>query len=798
MLSRQFITWVILTSLHLSGSVLAFTNFPLTEYTWEDQHATNQPITQLFNAIQERCAAAFVEPLKYVEDVLIDRRYVNDPGVVATLYYWPDFPGWEFGDGAVFAGPAGGAYLVTIPPYYDHEWVTANSAVYNEDLDGWVLTFECVPPSRYIEDVYTTITNSFGPFEYDLDGINRTGVAQVTRPLLNAMWDKIDELCTKFVYPGDPTNTWVEWFDGAMSVDYKALRVGNPTYDQWTVAPYLPRVTLDYALARREIEVTPEPTANRWGIINSNTAQKLPVTPGDNYWSSTVLFASAIYNQASNSWKGPNDLVAPAGGGSDGLGGRFGINYFFYSGTNATAYLRYDGKQPTPPAASVHLTGYQAVIAVSNEFVTNVTWNGSWIDGANLSCEVTTNTTIYLDGRAADETIAYGEHSTSMWTKVSTMEVSGGSFTNGDTYSLVWDIDHWMPVDYRLYAEELNRMYYVLCDMRYSVMYEQTRNGAGPRVAAQAQPHLSVYSVTRSTDMVSSTFGGSVYEQKPYAGIGTASGEVDLGSEQPDTVVGWPFTGTPSNWPHSWDGDVISVTRPPDLAAAMSEIGGLARASYNSNVASNSLYLPYAISFRGFGWGLTPIAIPYQTDPVSPVPTVYSGFYQQTYASADLVLSCTNMPGTNWTGAVYLGDYYDYYSGATIECTTNLERGVAIVLDDEATSGPGKTYRLIYPFGEVDPYTGFGLSATIPWNGNGVIEESHKMTEIEVDGAGTTSLDCTIKGTTGSYPVLGGGTLTLHSEESFGDGNIRYADAQVTGYHTTHLYLIIDWDFKYK
>ena len=807
---RLAITLATLILLPLSARA-DFTGFPLTNDLWETAQDEYQPVQQLFAAIQERALAARALPISFVEEVAVSRYGVvvgaeTNTADMTTLFndpdgFLPSGPPWMYGD------PDGdGKFLVSVGPYY-LEWVLPIAT--SGSSGDWAITIEWVEDS-YISNavVSVTLTNNIGDYDVTVGGSNYVGVTQVTRPLLTAMWDKIEEIAPSFVYPGSETN-WADWWDSEECLRYsEVLRYEGAleSNDVWTVEPYLPYVSLSSAMHSRGFEVKDLET-NRWGIVVGGSARMLPVT-STNYWTAKVSFGQV--SRGTNAWGGFADtneyLLA-----TNSFENPRGIDYWYYTDAAPRPVVAYYGISTSPPSVSVEFTGIAVFTEVTNtlQSVTNTVWDGDWPDGY-LSCSITTSRSLTnLVTREVSETLGIGDSSTNMWTRITDISVTGGG-TNADTVALEWAVGRWVPLDYRLYAEELNRMYYVLSDMQYTCPFSSGGNYPVPRepraVVTGSMTNLlsltgSVHKATAGALSGFSTSNGMAdVAGMPYQGnTAYAFGEIDLG--QAETIPSWPYTEVPDHWPHSW-GDtndvpvIINVSnRPPSLATVQSELRTLAEEGYTTNSGA-PFYLPHAVSARSFyyyGYD-EEVAIPF---PSNTPPDSLLGAGGEYMASSDMGFDFS-VGGTNWQGHIFMGDYSDKWLYAHMDCATGtVSRGDSFVAYSGATnSGPGGVaVGVRYPFTMLDPVTFEYLDTTIPFDGNGVLTTLRTMEDIAVSG-GSTNFEYTIRGCTANFPERAAAPIIPVFGEPY--ENVGLAYVQVLGYNATHLFVILEWDFEYK
>ncbi len=828
---REYIIWAMSISALLSAELAsaAFTNFPLDKVDWHMQQDLNTPVRQLFAAINERAVAVEADPIEYIEDVLLYSYGVTvlpSTGSAGPLYSEFDNPNFRPGipppwvhsrypDGA-------GRFQVTVGPY-DEEWVLPTSAIYDPEFDEWEIFVEWTRPGyTNIERVYATITNSIGPYSVTYEGTNYTGQTFVKRDLLDTMWDKLEEVAAYYVYPGSETN-WADWWASSSSRDYDVIQRATNAFSIWMASPYVPRLSVDAALYRQYgTNVMIDLRLNRWGLFESGVAERIP---------SSDYMPTSTVSMARGWWSGTNwqTVVQPSAyQGYDFVAGDvpspYGMDLRHYSQTNGTPSrpeIIYTGTNATPPLINITLEGTTVKLAHTNEnTVTNITWNGVWdpYTGVGLSCVVTNDhEQVLVPSSSAIETLAIGSTSTNCWIKISMVSVTG-SATNSDAWTMQWvDVDQWENINHHLYSEELNRMYHVVTQLVYTLPFAQ-----GPDTTKPWEPRAVVTgSNTNMLDLAASQIRRSRLSRtswstnypffsselsQVYNGERAALGEFDLGTgEQPATTINWPFTGIPAHWPHSWtystndppDDPVITVSnRPPAKASVIPTVYTLAKNEYDDSADTNTLYLPFALSFRGVGWGINNTAAPVNPDPVGnpdPLkPQVYVAGYSEWLGSADLAFDF-EVP-TNASAALWFGDYSGRWGFADFDICPPT-RGESYAGPETASSGPGPCDQLRYPFylyanAEAD----YALRWPYPWDGNGVLTDYDLMHHVDM-GSGTNVI-YTLAGTTSAYPPR----AEEPSSPAVGDliPGYRLADAQVMGYHITHMFIIFEWDFEYS
>jgi hypothetical protein len=816
MRSRHLTIAAISTLLLRSASALAFTGFPLTNDLWETEQDLHQPVRQLFAAIQERAVAAKVEPISFVETVDVARYGVYVPGSTGSAWLngFYDDPLFQPNPPWLHGGPdADGLFLVTVGPY-SYEWVLPTEA---ED-DGWgfwdILVEWEVDWSISNAVVSATLTNSIGDYSVEIAGTNYTGATQVTRPLLTAMWQKINEIAPKYAYPGAETN-WADWWDSPASKIFSPIVTGTTSNDAWTAAPYLPVVSLSASLHKRGFDV-PQLETNVWGIVTGGQAQQLPVATDSDYWTARVLLGSAYYSgtnwASTTNWIGTTNAYAQGAWGTNNVFNPHGIDYAAYFGTGQTAVVEYHGTSVPPPSVTVNLSGWAVVPVVTNRTVTNVVWDGDWPgEDGTLDCE---ETVIYYTNRVPQqvtETLAISNRSAHLWSVITSVDVTGLG-TNTDAISVNWAVDRWVPIDYRLYAEELNRMYYVLSDMRWTVPFAVSGRPSAnsPRVVVPGAYHGTAVDLTNS--IVKRSGGGASYfstlypppgtwpSNEPYPGESSTRGEFYRPSEQPDTIEDWPYTTIPEYWPHEW-GDtndvpvIITVLAyPGEFAAVSTEVYNLAKPAYTTTSATGTVYLPYAYSHRAVGWDEPHTAIPFPTNAIFSY-DAQASVVTEWMGSANLAISIY-LPTNNYTGQIFLGDFSDAMSFAHLNCASGtLYEGCHGGPDDTISAGPGEVLSGAYPPYLYDTNTWVEVTPPYPFDGNGVLDAPRVMTAIDIGEAGT-NLTYTITGCTGMYPERAE-TPSIPAWGSVYEG-LRLQDTQARGYHTTHLYVVLDWDFEYR
>ena len=198
---------------------------------------------------------------------------------------------------------------------------------------------------------------------------------------------------------------------------------------------------------------------------------------------------------------------------------------------------------------------------------------------------------------------------------------------------------------------------------------------------------------------------------------------------------------------------------------------------------------------RSVGGGLTDPPYPYESSS-NELSSVYVLGYGEFVTSASISFDF-GLGGTNWSGMIFLGDYSDKWRYAHINCQSGtLYRGGSYFSSDSSLSaGPGDELSLSYPFTMYDPTTFAYINTTIPFDGNGVLFEPRQMQGISVSG-GTTSFVYTVGGTTNTHPSRPSAPSIPVEGATY--ASTRLANAQIKGYHTTHLFVILEWDFEYK
>jgi len=813
---KQYITWAMLISLHLCGRSSGFDGFPLTNFSWYVEQDLHTPIRTLFAAMQERAHAAQVAPLQYVEEVRLypENRYT--PGSEGSIVLY------EIWDGPIFGGPPAwiqdgpdgdGKYLVTIEGVFDTQWVMPESVVYREDLADYEITFTW-NVTGYRSTIWHTanVTNNIGQYTVEYEGTNYTGETYVTRELMDAMWAKIKEVAPRYVYPGAETN-FVDWFASSnalvMNITWTNTTAGDSN-GVWATGPYVPTVNVPMALHRAGVDV-PDLATNQWGIVTGGS-NVLP--PYDDSVMSTVGLARGWYSSNSAAW-----AVSVAAGeyfyATNVVPSPYNIDLVHYlTDTNSSRpQLLYALTNAAPTNLTVTLSGWCADRVITNTIIaTNVVWDGVW-PTAVLSCLVTTNEQWALIPVETTETISLGDYATNVWVVV-TNATTTGTATNSEAWTLQWEVNRWSGINHQLYSEELNHMYYVLREMRWTMPFAHNGEFNNRRTIDIPPSKTNFFSGAGSFNQA--TLGGvssftsnypffSLAIDIPYNGLTPAVGEFDY--DQVEDEVLWPYTAIPQHWPHGWDDTndvpttVIVSNRPPSFAGVMAEVDAIAKDNYDLGITTNVFSLPYAFSFRATGYGLDTKAAPYPhptsphwTPGLTPV-AAFSSLYASATLAFDADTSYTTNLSATATGHIYLGDYSDRWQLAQLLCP-DPDKGDYYLTYTPIGNGPGNCFSWRYPFlpleyDAVEEEWGF-RDAHHPFDGNGLLTDYREMMHIDAGSVGT-NFSYTLSGCGTNYP-----TRAVNPVVNQELGGMIAAHVQMKGYQTTHMYLIFDWQFEHQ
>jgi hypothetical protein len=539
MLFKLFIIWVTLTLTSLSARA-GFDGFPLSASTndigrnWLTAQEGWQPVRKIVNAIEERRTAVHLPPLQYVENVVVETGMVTNAVEEVIRIVASGFP--ESDANGIYT-PWFGYYVKDgTPTYYIEEdyllyetgW-TISRGIFDEVYHSYTgpassnwrdyytevpvagITTESITPA-YIE-VYQglktiSITNQFGNFSVAADGTNYTGITYVTRDLLDYLWASIEELSEHYVLPGDEDwdeegfSAWDSWFSGSRFLDYRV-----PAHSGW-LQPYIGGSVLESQVAKETWGVQPyllkaypaiiydklgftnsvyNLQSNDWGIVTSGEYRTLPVLNAD--YESSVVLAEATYGTNTGWQTGYMQIVT----------NRHGADLEYYadyeSRVNSSDYarLKYTGTGDDP-GISATISGVVAVLLPTNTITTNLYWNTQFNINAELTSAIETNTTWYLSYSNATETLntVSGDRTAHAWAYIDSFHASG-TYTTDVSVALLWDVRKWEPISYRLYAEELDRMYYALKYMRFSLAVE----GVGGNIVGGVLPtNIATYTAS--------------------------------------------------------------------------------------------------------------------------------------------------------------------------------------------------------------------------------------------------------------------------------------------------------------
>jgi hypothetical protein len=568
-LIRQSASYALVLLIAAAASHAGFSGFPLStsHNTWTEAQQAVQPLEQLWAAIDERCAALAIAPLGSV----VETNTV-DVGWAATNSYLGG--GWHM----VWDGPdelgryeiyLDGEFLWVIPQQYDPEgW----GSVF---IDGYALT------NYYQVTTNVVTTNQMGAFSYH----SVTGFTYVTREVLDLFWEKLDELAPKFVYLG--TNTPESWF-AQEKTRYEYL--GGAA---WMASAELPPplqtapVLGDAGVGFEWVRLWRSHLFNLYSefpwaeIVQSNALDTLLAE------ARTELSGTVVYSRDSPAIIPEYYLVGP--------------------GTNSPAMPRMAYYGTNDPAAfTTTLTGY--------------VWTATYITNTSsfdyFGTPVPTGI-VYSGASAlpATEDVAATGSSTNIWQSVYIASVAG--MTNwADTIALKWEIP--AISSYRLYAQELDKMYAILVAMKFAEL---------PLFDAPQVPnywgYASEYATFRERTQESAyTFWG------PYSEAFITSGS------NPE-----PPPGTTNTY-----ADAVSIVRATNNAAWS--------ASPGDKTNRPTAFMPVA----QYGTGA---AITYeQYADYANTTSYWQGVYSEEKVAARVDVTLSNIPtGTPFTVSVFLGGY---------------------------------------------------------------------------------------------------------------------------------------------
>lgn len=879
---KRFILSLLLLASSVCQSLAdkGFDWYPMTNASYYTVLTNYNPIADLVEAINERCLVAGQDELEFIENVNIQFPEVDNEAW-ASIFFGP----YPDGDYMVLGDPPCPYFFEKVPSY-GYQFGDGGTFGLGYSLVRWTDPAE----------IQTwTVTNQFGRFVVtnNTTGVIATGDTFVTRSLINTMWDKIEDLAPNFIsyytnetLLGEGGST--SWFSSQESILKEDRELIGDYNDAWGLSPYILPVTLPTVWQTYNIPVF-EASSNYWGIITNGTVEYYPVNDSNVYNGAVIIADGICTNASTGKWKinfkdHNGSVYWPAGPSPD--YNPYNVDYKWYldnpTDTNRLRFAHTSTNTSFNPNIEITFRGKKFIKtydAPVGQLYTN--WNGvtPLSDGDLIFTNYYTSNAVYTLTEQT-ESLKLGEYSTNVYVHLDpdSITITGTANYTNETVTLLWNIGHFYEqasnpyLQYRLYAEEFNRMVQALDAMRYTLYnsWEKTDNyvsNLGPYGLGYVGDLNTNYISTNSTICIGSVAGNhpwvtnnqtwclsappkseggpliqsyTSYDFPLVASLGIIGGEYDDG--QSNEVKRDPYTpqnasrsrGIPAWWPTTntykeldspyIESTVLATSRPPNLVTLKSEVRSLVNNGLAEDISGypgNLFYqkfLPFALTYRILQIRSAEVNSGWDYDAGTPW-TDYDLFgeacyYKENAAYADTTFNVL-IPSNTPPGTIYAayGDFTPTWDGARIKDATELlddlykgsrETGfltnasvtLSISVDDSdelpvksELENPDETVRF--------------TCLPMKWDGNGKLTANNTI-HIEQLNTFTTDINNnqwingTVYGTDDNSPDWGTRVLTRPSfEYPTLDVRENLMDIDVQGYTTTHLYLIIKWDFTH-
>jgi len=813
-----------LATLFPAGHAMAgWDGFPLSTNTatgWYSLHQAHEPMRQIVEACRERFAAvALTNQPTYVE------TYTVDAGVTNEIYA-PDLAWYlTFGYWLGYDEPdAQGRYLI----YYNgaNVWVTPLQVDASVGPEWTYVLYNEGPVITNVSylTLTVTITNTpddfkFGEFVVDVDGNSCTGHAYVTHGLLNMLWGGLaTQLGSNGVWLVQEHATNAAWYSDTNLIDYTSSIQGpvqnfladepyeamarkyymDHSHTGWTVRlPEPPRLSPAYVWDKHGLGRIEGRTTNAIGMVTGG-AVSLFEPPTNLYFA--VPLAETSYTRTNRVNLSTNDVPQWTnyyGWVSRTFSNEAGVDYtnavlggiprpvLVYTGTNSVEGL------------SVTITGSAYVVTsvlTTNPAATNLVWNKDYdapVFTTNAIPEsIITNLVIAINNGAVD-TLEPGEESAFYWHTIESISGEGTPESNRvTTLSLVWTNSAWLSAPNRLYAIQLDRLYYTLDEMRFV-------HGGAPDPDGFLRITNTVYGYMTETGPVGWASNGLA----SYPDYGTNMLEYYLGDTYGDGPEG-SYSGQPwrnyGNMPDWWQytngiaytnddpyGIVyrwVPTNPPPVKAAAMAQVKAARESSWTT---TNQLV--YADLEPPYSWSIRQVAADPGSyaggDPVSYGPR-YAAYDERAQSAMVYLAVGVSHVGTGVQSRAFVmaGDYSGMYAtnawSKFLEIPEGFRRGPSAIVD----SGPS------FDAPPIEYYEPGGYWA-YPHN-DSVLPSPMQM--YVVLSTGWQSTNQYPVGTIGSADIPQRAAEPMFKEVSDALWN------ELRGYQATRIWVVLEWAFEYR